>query len=65
METHGIPIDLQWDLFQISTSFFVPGVDRQGLEKHLRGEMHRLAIRVVTRQVVENDILGVRVWRVP
>jgi hypothetical protein len=65
VETHGIPIDLQWDAFQISTSFFVPGVDRQGLERQIRGEMRRLGIHVVTRQVVENDILGVRVWRVP
>ena len=65
METHGIQINLQWDLFQIRTSFFVPGIDRQGLEKRIRREMHRLAIRVVTRQVIENDILGVRVWRIP
>ena len=65
METHGIPIDLQWDAFQISTSFFVPGVDRKELERQIRMEMRRLGIHVVTRQVVEKDILGVRVWRVP
>ena len=65
METHGITINLQWDLFQIGTSFFVPGIDREGLEKHIRREMRRLDIHVTTRRIVENDILGVRVWRVP
>lgn len=65
METHGIPIELRWDLFQIGTSFFVPGVDREKLDKQLRQEMRRLDIRVVVRQVVENDMLGVRVWRIP
>jgi len=65
VETHGIQIDLQWDLFQIGTSFFVPGIDREGLEAHIRSEMRRLNIRVITRRVVENNILGVRVWRIP
>lgn len=65
METQGIPIEIQWDLFQIGTSFFVPGVDRDALEQHLREEMRRLNLRVITRRVVENGVLGVRVWRVP
>lgn len=65
METHGIPINLRWDLFQIGASFFVPGIDREALEKQIRREMRRLNIHTITRQVVENNILGVRVWRIP
>lgn len=65
METHGIPIDIRWDLFQVGTSFFVPGIDREELDRHIRREMKRMNISVITRKVIENDILGVRVWRIP
>lgn len=65
MKTHGIPIQLDWDRFKIGASFFVPGIDREELEKSIRAEMQRLQVNVITRRVVENNILGVRVWRKP
>lgn len=65
METHGIPIEIDWGKFQIGTSIFIPGVDQDGLKRQIRWEMRRLQLKVVIKGVVENDILGVRTWRVP
>lgn len=65
MQTHGIQVDVPLDKFLVGTSFFVPGVDRDKLEAHIRREMKRMKIPVVIRQVVENRTLGVRVWRMP
>lgn len=64
METHGIPVTIEWGKFQIGTSLFVPGVDQKKLMHEFRQEMQRLKLKVVIKPVVENDILGVRVWRV-
>jgi hypothetical protein len=65
VETHGIPIEIDWGKFQIGTSIFIPGVDQDGLKRQIRWEMRRLRLKVVIKGVVENDILGVRTWRVP
>ena len=65
METHGIPIEIDWGKFQIGTSIFIPGVDQDGLKRQIRWEMRRLQLKVVVKGVVENGILGVRTWRVP
>jgi len=65
VETHGIPIEIDWGKFQIGTSIFIPGVDQDGLKRQIRWEMRRLQLKVVIKGVVENGILGVRTWRVP
>lgn len=65
MQTHGIPIELDWNRFKVGTSFFVPGVDQDALGKMLRAEMRRLRVNVITRKVIEGNVLGVRVWRLP
>lgn len=65
MQTHGIPIEIVWGAFKIGTSIFIPGIDQDDLKRQLRWEMTRLKLKVVIKAVIENDILGVRVWRVP
>jgi len=65
MQTHGVPIELEWAKFQIGTSVFIPGVDQAELVRQLRWEMEQRGLNVVLRATAENDMLGVRVWRVP
>lgn len=60
----GLPILIEWDKFQPNTSFFIPCINRRDIEKFVRGECKRLRVEVVTKQVIENNILGLRVWRV-
>ena len=63
MEITGLPLLIEWDKFQPGTSFFIPCTDRREVERFVRHEAKRLRIEVVTKQVVENNILGLRVWR--
>jgi hypothetical protein len=65
METHGIPITIEWGKFQIGTSMFIPGVDQKKLQRDFRREMQRLKLKVVIKPVVEQGMLGIRIWRVP
>lgn len=65
VQTHGIPIEIAWDAFQIGTSIFIPGVDVDDLKRQAKWEMRRLGLEVVINSVIENGITGIRVWRVP
>jgi hypothetical protein len=65
MQTHGVPIEVEWEEFLVGTSIFIPGVDQEELRRQLRWEMDQRKLKVVLRFTVENNILGVRVWRVP
>jgi hypothetical protein len=65
METHGRPVVLDFSKFLLGTSFFVPGTRLEQLTESIGKEMRRLHIRVDIKPVVENGILGVRVWRLP
>ena len=65
MQTHGVPIEIEWEEFLVGTSIFIPGVDQEELRRQLRWEMDQRKLKVVLRFTVENNILGVRVWRVP
>jgi hypothetical protein len=65
MQTHGVPIEVEWEEFLVGTSIFIPGVDQEELRRQLRWEMDQRKLKVVLRFTVENNMLGVRVWRVP
>ena len=65
MQTHGVPIEVEWDKFQVGTSVFIPGVDQEELKRQLRWEMAHRGLKVVLRSTVKDNMLGVRVWRVP
>ena len=65
MQSHGLSIRIKWDLFKIGPSVFIPGLDQPDLKRQAVAEFGRLNIPVVVRPVIENDIVGIRVWRVP
>lgn len=64
MEVMGLPILIEWDKFQPGTSFFIPCLDRRGMERFVRSEAKRLRIDVICKQVLENKVYGLRVWRI-
>jgi hypothetical protein len=63
MEVMGLPILIEWVKFKPGTSFFIPCTDRRAIERFVRQEAKRLEFEVITKHVVENNILGLRVWR--
>lgn len=65
METHGVPITIEWEQFQVGTSVFIPGVDQDELKRRVSARMRQVGLKVVVHPYIQNDILGVRVWRIP
>jgi len=55
---------VEWNKFQPGSSLFIPCLDRKGVEKWVLSEARRLEVEVLCKQVVENGVYGLRVWRV-
>lgn len=64
MQTHGVQIRIDLSKFVLGSSFFVPGVDPRILRQEITEEMRAHRIKVDIRFAIENDVLGVRVWRI-
>ena len=55
---------VEWHKFKPGTSFFIPCVDRTRVQRHIQKEVRRMKIpNVICKQVVENGVYGLRVWR--
>lgn len=63
METHGVPIEVDWSRFEVGSSFFVPAVLTQPLVSQIHTKMREVGVKVVIRRRIENNLLGIRVWR--
>lgn len=63
MKILNLPLLIEWNKFQPGTSFFVPCLDRKGVQNFILQEAKRLGLSVVSKQVIENKIYGVRTWR--
>lgn len=62
----GLPLKLDWDRVRVGESFFVPaptGVT-QVLRPQLRAEAKDIGYDVVIEEVAEDDLMGLRVWRI-
>ena len=64
MEVMGLPLVIEWAKFKPGTSFFIPCVDRKAVERFVKSEVVRHHLSVVCKQVVENGVYGLRVWRI-
>lgn len=63
MQVMGTPVLIEWEKFQPGTSFFIPCVDRKAMERFVNSEAARLRLDILCKQVIENRIFGLRVWR--
>jgi hypothetical protein len=64
MKIYNLPILVRWDKFQPGTSFFIPCIDRKQMERMVLAEAKRLKVDVLCKHVIENNVYGLRVWRV-
>ncbi len=64
MKIFNLPIVVEWNKFQPGTSFFIPCIDRKPVEKWVLSEARRMRLEVLCKQVVEDGVYGLRVWRV-
>ena len=62
-QIHGIVFDVQWDKFEIYSSFFIPCLNDRKAKKLLYAECRKRRLQVRIKTVTENRIRGIRVWR--
>jgi hypothetical protein len=60
----GLPIEIQWSKFDVGTSIFIPCINRVPVANYVTKVTQRLKFRIVIKFVVENDVYGLRVWRI-
>lgn len=55
---------IEWDKFQLGASMFIPCLNRRAMQKFIEKETQRLKMTIICKRVIENELYGLRVWRV-
>jgi len=61
---HGISFNVVWERFGVGTSFFIPCLDVNEARRKVKEVARRFRYGVKTKVVVEENIKGLRVWRI-
>jgi hypothetical protein len=64
-EYQGLRVKLAWDELAAGYSFFIPCLDTETLLRAIYTEAERREIKLTHDQRVENEMLGIRFWRIP
>jgi hypothetical protein len=59
-----VSYDIDWKKFKAGTSFFIPCLDCTIAEETILKVTKRLKIDVIMKISIENNIKGLRVWRI-
>ena len=61
--SNGVDYQIRWAEFQPGSSMFIPAIDIDSAVAAIKKESERLEFEFVYKVVVEDDIQGIRVWR--
>jgi len=61
--TNGTDYQIDWPDFKPGSSIFIPAVDTKAAIDAIKREATRLEFQYVYKIVVEDNIKGIRVWR--
>ena len=64
MRVERLSYNINWQNFKLGYSFFVPCLNCMQAKKDILQVSKRLKIPVLTKVVIEENIRGLRVWRV-
>jgi len=64
VKIHGISFNIVWERFGVGTSFFIPCLDVNEARRKVKEVARRFRYGVKTKAVVEENIKGLRVWRI-
>lgn len=64
MIIHGIEFEIKWSEFKPYSSFFIPCLDWESARTVVFNECEERGIPVVIRFSVEDNVRGIRVWRI-
>ena len=63
MLIEGVTYEINWRGFKKGTSVFFPCLDSDRAKAQLLVVTERLRVKVLTKEVIEEGIRGLRVWR--
>lgn len=63
MFTNGVNYQIDWPAFQPGSSIFIPAIDTEAAIKAIQKESERLEFQFVHKVVIEDNVKGIRVWR--
>jgi hypothetical protein len=63
MLIEGVTYEINWRGFKKGTSVFFPCLDPDCAKAQLMVVTERLRVKVLTKVVIEENIRGLRVWR--
>ena len=63
LDPDGVRIVVNWDKMQVNASVFIPCVNVNKAKKQAKNVTKLKGWKIVTRVVVEDNKLGLRVWR--
>lgn len=63
MRVHGISFNINWEKFGVGYSFFIPCLDPEEARKQVKRTAKRLGFTVKTKVTIEENVKGLRVWR--
>lgn len=63
MLIEGVTYEINWRGFKKGTSVFFPCLDSDRAKAQLMVVSERLRVKVLTKEVIEEGIRGLRVWR--
>lgn len=64
MRIHGISFNVNWEKFGVGYSFFIPCLDPEEARKQVKRTAKRLGFAIKTKVTIEENVKGLRVWRV-
>ena len=64
MKVQGLEFEIDWAKFRPGTSFFIPCLDLNDAKNAVKSVCNRLKYTVEMRGVIENNLRGLRVWRI-
>jgi len=63
MKIDGVDYNIDFTKFRVGASFFVPCIHPKIAKQDIKTRVKRLRFKVGMKFVIENDIRGLRVWR--
>ncbi len=64
LNVSGVSLRIEWDLFLIGTSIFVPTLEQDKTLKQLQKFCAKAGMRTKGKRVIYNGMMGVRLWRI-
>jgi hypothetical protein len=64
MKIDGVTYQLDWEKFSVGSSFFIPCLNDVEARDRIQRKMDRLGYTTIIKLVIEDEIRGLRVWRV-